>query len=141
MTITILPASTQTAQATIRALLNTSPSSAPIQAIYRNLSKVPAEFASNPRFRAVQGTIDDPSTLDLSGTDALFVITPPRWEGDTFECARLTAENVKAAAKKAGVRRVVYLSSIGAQCESGTVGDTVNYTFLGPWRLNEERID
>ncbi|KAH8427551.1 uncharacterized protein LDX57_005265 [Aspergillus melleus] len=121
MTITILPGSTQTAQAAIRAILNDSPS-AKVQAIYRNLSKVPDEFASNPRFRAVKGDIDDPSTIDLSGTDALFVVTPPRFDGaDTFECARTTAENAKAAVRKVGVKRVVYLSSIGAHCESGTV--------------------
>ncbi|PLB55674.1 NAD(P)-binding protein [Aspergillus steynii IBT 23096] len=122
MHLTILPASTQTAQATIRAILNdkTQPATT-VEAIYRNPSKVPDEFALNPRFRAVKGDIDDPSTLDLSDTDAVFVITPPTFDGaDTFECARSTAENVKAAARKGGVKRVVYLSSIGAQCESGT---------------------
>lgn len=132
MHFTILPASTQTAQATIRALLNdkTHSASTSIQAIYRNISKAPEEFTSNPRFRAVKGDIDDPSTLDFSGTDAVFVITPPRYDGaDTFESARLTAENVKAAARKAGVKRLVYVSSIGAQCESGTVY-LIPYSFV-----------
>src|SRR5690242_13569983 len=54
MHITVVPASPKTGQATIRALL-ADPSNPTVKGYYRDLSKVPAEFKSDPRFEAVQG--------------------------------------------------------------------------------------
>ncbi|KAK4184803.1 hypothetical protein QBC35DRAFT_39104 [Podospora australis] len=118
--ITVVPASNRTGEATIRSLL-ADPSKPSVKGVYRNLSKVLAEFASNDRFEAVQGTVDDASTLDFSGSDAILNITPMTVdEVDLFQHALTQSNNVKAAAQKAGVKRLVLLSSVGAQYDSGT---------------------
>ncbi|KAH6612918.1 hypothetical protein B0J18DRAFT_70750 [Chaetomium sp. MPI-SDFR-AT-0129] len=122
MHITVVPASPKTGLATIRALL-ADPRQPSIRGYYRDLSKVPAELAAqHPRFEAVQGDVEDVDTLDFAGSDAVFNITPPVYvEGkDIVEHARVVSENVKTAVEKAGVRKVVLLSSVGAQYESGT---------------------
>jgi uncharacterized protein YbjT (DUF2867 family) len=121
MHITVAPASPKTGQATIRSLL-ADPSNPTVRGYYRDLSKVPAEFKANPRFEAVKGDVEDAGSLDFSGSDAVFNITPPLYEEkDIIAHARLVSENVKAAAKKAGVKRFVLLSSVGAQYDHGTV--------------------
>jgi uncharacterized protein YbjT (DUF2867 family) len=122
MHITVVPASPKTGQATIRSLL-ADPSNPTVRAYYRDLTKVPAEFKSNPRFEAVKGDVEDAGSLDFSGSDAVFNITPPLYDDrDIIAHARLVSENVKAAVKKAGsVKRFVLLSSAGAQYDHGTV--------------------
>jgi len=122
MHITVVPASTRTAQATIELLL--ADKAAPtVTGVYRSLSKVPANFSAHPNFKAVQGDILDGASLDFSGSDALLAITPPQYiESDIVADARKMAENTKAAAQKAGVRRLVLLSSSGAEFDKGTVG-------------------
>ena len=122
MHITVAPASPKTGQATIRALLADA-SNPVVRGYYRDLKRVPAEFQANPRFEAVQGDVEDASTLDFSGSDAVFNITPPIYEEiDLVAHARLVSENVKAAVKKAeSVKRLVLLSSVGAQYDHGTV--------------------
>ncbi|KAL1839881.1 hypothetical protein VTJ49DRAFT_1016 [Mycothermus thermophilus] len=129
MHITVVPASPKTGQATIRALL-ADPSGPAVRGYYRNLSKVPADFQSNPRFEAVRGDVEDAATLDFSGSDAVLNITPPLFdERDIVEHARLVSENVKAAVKKAAsVKRLVYLSSAGAQYDHGTGEILTNHT-------------
>ncbi|KAK4238760.1 hypothetical protein C8A03DRAFT_14801 [Achaetomium macrosporum] len=121
MHITVVPASPKTGQAAIRTLL-ADPSGPTVRGVYRDLAKVPAEFKSNPRFEAVQGSVEELSTLDLSGSDAVLNITPPLYDKrDVVAHARLVSENVKTAIKKAGsVKRLVYLSSGGAQYDHGT---------------------
>ncbi|KAK4245883.1 hypothetical protein C7999DRAFT_33740 [Corynascus novoguineensis] len=123
MHITVVPASPKTGQAAIRALLADA-SNPIVRGVYRDLSRVPAEFRSNPRFEAVQGTVEDAATLDFSGSDAVFNITPPLYqeiEIDIVAHARQVSENVKAAVKKAeSVRRLVLLTSVGAQYDHGT---------------------
>jgi len=85
---------------------------------------VPSEFAANPRFTAVQGDIEDVSSLDFSGSDAVFNVQPPIYEPkDTIAHARNVSENIKTAISQAGgsVKRLVYLSSMGAQYDHGLV--------------------
>lgn len=122
MHITVVPASPKVGQATIRALLADA-SKPTVKGYYRNLSKVPAEFKSNPRFEAVQGDVEDGATLSFAGSDAVFNITPPVFEDQDFVAhARRVSENVKAAVKKAeSVKRLVLLSSFGGQYDHGTV--------------------
>lgn len=122
MHITVVPASPKTGQAAIRALL-ADPASPTVKGVYRNLAKVPAEFTSNARFEAVQGDVEDASSLDFAGSDAVFTITPPIYdEQDIVAHARNVSENVKAAVQRAGsVTRLVLLSSAGAQYDTGTV--------------------
>ncbi|KAK4205208.1 hypothetical protein QBC40DRAFT_249214 [Triangularia verruculosa] len=92
------------ASPTINALLASGSSDLSIRGIYRNLSKVPPSLSSNPQFTAVQGTVDDASTLDLSGTDILWTTTPqPAFEGDIFEHARKQTQNVADAVLKSGI--------------------------------------
>jgi nucleoside-diphosphate-sugar epimerase len=126
MYITVVPASPKTGQAAIRSLL-AEPSGPTVRGVYRDLAKVPAEFKSNPRFEAVQGNVEELSTLDLSGSDAVLHITPPLYDDETdiVAHARMVSENVKAAIQKAGsVRRLVYVSSVGAQYDHGTVSSS-----------------
>ncbi|KAK4118849.1 NAD(P)-binding protein [Parathielavia appendiculata] len=121
MHITVVPASPKTGQATIRSLL-ADPFNPTVRAYYRDLSKVPSELKSNPRFEAVKGDVEDAGSLDFSGSDAVLNITPPLYEEkDIIAHARLVSENVKAAVKKAeSVKRLVLLSSVGAQYAHGT---------------------
>ncbi|KAK4149280.1 hypothetical protein C8A00DRAFT_38129 [Chaetomidium leptoderma] len=121
MQVTVVPASPKTGQATIRTLL-ADPSNPTVKGYYRDLSKVPAEFTSNPRFEAVKGDVEDAGSLDFSGSDTVLNITPPLYEEkDIIAHARLVSENVKAAVKKAAsVKRLVLLSSVGAQYDHGT---------------------
>ncbi|KAK4171003.1 hypothetical protein QBC36DRAFT_340803 [Triangularia setosa] len=122
LNITVLPASCKTGLSTIRALLALSESLS-ITGIYRDLSKVPPDLLSNnPQFTAVKGNIDDPASLDLSTTDVLFNTTPTTYENvDILEHAKKQTENVKLAIlKSVNVKKVVLLSSMGAQYPSGT---------------------
>jgi uncharacterized protein YbjT (DUF2867 family) len=122
MHITVVPASPKVGQAAIRSLLADA-SQPTVKGYYRDLSKVPAEFKANPRFEAVQGDVEDASTLSFAGSDAVFNITPPLYEEKDFvPHARLVSENVKAAVKKAeSVKRLVLLTSLGAQYDHDTV--------------------
>jgi nucleoside-diphosphate-sugar epimerase len=122
MHITVVAASPRTAQATIRHLL--ADASAPaVKGIYRNLSRVPEEFKANTRFEAVKGDIEDGASLDFSGSDAVFVVEPPIFdERDTVQHTKDVSENVKAAIQRAqSVKRLVLLSSVGAQYDHGIV--------------------
>ena len=120
--ITVLPASTQAGRETIRALL-ADDSRPTIQGIYRNTSKTPPEFANNPRFTAVQGDVSDGSSLNFSGSDAVFYIPPPTFDGtDSTVFGTNAANDVKEAVQKApSVKRLLLFSAIGAQHEKGIV--------------------
>ncbi len=123
MHITVVPASTKTSQAAIRTLLADA-SGPTVRGVYRNLARVPEEFKVNPRFEAMQGDIEDADSLDFSGSDAVMTVQPPHYDGrDTIAHAKKVSENTKAAIQKAGsVKRLVYISSQGAQYDQGTVG-------------------
>ncbi|KAK0747042.1 hypothetical protein B0T18DRAFT_438763 [Schizothecium vesticola] len=120
MHFTILPATPKTAQATIRALLASDPS-ASLRGVYRDLSRVPTDFASHPRFEAVQGDLADPASYaaHLKGTDGVFHVQPPVYdpERDLVGYTTRVSEGVKAAVKEGGVKRLVVVSSMGAQYE------------------------
>lgn len=124
MRIVIAPASPRTGRATIEALLRDAPSTSVVVGVYRDLSKVPAAFSSNPRFEAVQGDVADAETLNLGKADVVVTISPPNYSGnpDPITAARTNATNVAQAVAKSGtVKRVVYVSSMGAEHEHGTV--------------------
>ncbi|OGM44050.1 hypothetical protein ABOM_007800 [Aspergillus bombycis] len=120
MQITIAPASPQTCRAAIQALL--CDSSAPLViGIYRDLNKVPAEFRSHRNFKAIRGDLKDRDTLDFTGSDAVLTLTPPCLDGSDFVAqAKAISSNVRDAVVKAkSVKRLVYISSMGAQFASG----------------------
>ncbi len=122
MQITVAPASSKICRAAVEALLADS-SQPKVIGIYRNLNKVPAEFKSHPNFTAVHGDLTEPATLDLTGSDALLVMSPPKHDGsDYVSWARNISCNTREAVKRSGsIRRLVYISSMGAQHAQGVV--------------------
>jgi uncharacterized protein YbjT (DUF2867 family) len=72
--------------------------------------------------RVVEGSFEDPALLAkaLEGAEALFWLTPPPARPDYYAWATKCAKQAAAAAKKAGVRRAVVLSSAGAHTGPGT---------------------
>ena len=70
----------------------------------------------------VEGSFEEPALLDeaLEGAEALFWLTPPPARPDYYSWATRCAKQAAAAAKKAGVRRAVVLSSAGAHTGPGT---------------------
>jgi uncharacterized protein YbjT (DUF2867 family) len=120
LTITIFPASTQAARYTISSLLSL-PSPPEIRAIYRDTSKAPAAFTGNDHLTVIKGDVSTGEGLDFTGSDAVFYIPPPTYDGtDSAVFAQRAAENVKTAVQKASsVKRLVLLSAMGAQHDSG----------------------
>ena len=133
LNIVIIPASTKVGAATIRALLSRSSTEIRVTGVYRNPSRAPEEFLSNPNFSARQGDVEDAESLDFKGADAVLSITPTWHDGrDLVEIAKQVSENVKRAIEKEegsgkGVKRVVVLSSFGAQYDHGTVGTIIPF--------------
>lgn len=124
MKITVIPASTKTGQAAIEALLASQSLELSVTGIYRELGKVPDKFKSDPRFEARPGDVATESSLDFAGSDVVIVITPPLLfsPGDPISGAKSLANNVREAVRRSStVRRVVYVSSMGAQFDKGTV--------------------
>lgn len=91
--------------------------------IYRNLSKVPADFGFHENFHAIYGDVEDASSLDVGGSDAVMTSTPPFLTGeDPFVKAEQVSRNVRDAIERAGgVKRLMLLSSLGAEFEQGVV--------------------
>ncbi|KAE8381118.1 hypothetical protein BDV26DRAFT_106719 [Aspergillus bertholletiae] len=128
MQITIAPASPQTCRSAVQALLGDK--SAPVViGIYRDLNKVPAEFKSHPNFKAVQGDLKERDSLDFTGSDAVLTLTPPCYDGSDFVAqAKMILSNVRDAVMQAkSVKRLVYISSMGAQFTSGVGEVQSNY--------------
>lgn len=126
MKVFVAPASTKTATAAIRSLLDeTSISKEPIEikAVYRDIKKAPADFTSKPNFEALKGDISDASSLDFTGADAVLTLTPPVFDGrDIVKNAETVSHNVKSAIERAPtVKHLVLLSSIGAHLSEGVV--------------------
>ncbi|KXH65198.1 hypothetical protein CNYM01_08133 [Colletotrichum nymphaeae SA-01] len=129
MNVFVVPASPKTGQATIRSLLD-HPSQPHVTGVYRDLGRVPAKFKDHPRFRAIKGDVADVSSLKFAGADAIVSITPPQYsESKPITRAREMAANVKFAISRVGcsVKRLVYVSSIGAHLEHGTGEMRTNY--------------
>lgn len=124
MKITVIPASTKTGQAAAESLLAKQSTDLSVIGIYRDLGKVPDKFKSDPRFEARHGDVETESSLDFAGSDVVIAITPPLLfsPGNLISGARSLANNVREAIRRSStVRRVVYVSSMGAQFEKGTV--------------------
>lgn len=123
MRVTISTAGAQTCVSTIRHLIKTAPEGTQVHGIYRDLAKVPKEFNDHPSFTATKGSVSDASSLDFTGSNVVLAITPPViGSGDPIKAAEEVAENVKKAIEAAGtVKRLVLLSSMGAECDEGVV--------------------
>src|SRR5260370_31584750 len=72
--------------------------------------------------RVIEGSFEAPALLAkaLEGAEALFWLTPPPARPDYYAWATKCAKQAAAAAKKAGARRAVVLSSAGAHTGPGT---------------------
>jgi uncharacterized protein YbjT (DUF2867 family) len=72
--------------------------------------------------RVVEGSFEEPALLAtaLEGAEALFWLTPPPARADYYLWATKCARQAAAAAKRAGVRRAVLVSSMGAHTGPGT---------------------
>jgi len=72
--------------------------------------------------RVLEGSFEEPALLAeaLEGAEALFWLTPPPARPDYYAWATRCAKQAAAAAKKAGVRRAVVISSAGAHTGPGT---------------------
>jgi uncharacterized protein YbjT (DUF2867 family) len=72
--------------------------------------------------RVIEGSFEEPALLAeaLEGAEALFWLTPPPARPDYYVWATRCAKQAAAAAKKAGVRRAVVISSAGAHTGPGT---------------------
>jgi uncharacterized protein YbjT (DUF2867 family) len=88
------------------------------------ISRTPDKVAALAKqgARVVQGSIDEPAVLEkaLTGAEALFWLTPPAARPDYTSWAVQTARVAAQAVKAHGVKRVVVLSSVGAQTGRGT---------------------
>lgn len=119
--ITIVPASTSAGKATIRSLLGQG-SVHTVQGIYRDVSKAPSEFTENPKFTASVGDVSSDEGLDFTGSDAVFYVPPPPRDAIRLdEYATRTATYVKNALSRASVKRLVLISSMGAQFDHDIV--------------------
>ena len=83
----------------------------------RCLARQPATLASrvSPTTEVVAGDLFDPSSLDraLAGIDvAYYLVHSMGAHGDYLEKDRLAASNFGAAARQAGIRRIVYLGGL-----------------------------
>ena len=72
--------------------------------------------------RVIEGSFEEPTLLAkaLEGAEALFWLTPPPARPDYYAWATKCAKQAAAAAKKAGARRAVVLSSMGVHSGPGT---------------------
>ena len=72
--------------------------------------------------RIIQGSFEEPCLLAeaLEGAEALFWLTPPPARPDYYAWATKCAKQAAGAAKEAGVRRAVVISSMGAHTGPGT---------------------
>src|SRR5579863_9051268 len=72
--------------------------------------------------RVIEGSFEEPALLAkaLEGAEALFWLTPPPARPDYYTWATKCAKQAAEAAKEAGVRRAVVLSSMGAHSGPGT---------------------
>jgi uncharacterized protein YbjT (DUF2867 family) len=72
--------------------------------------------------RVIEGSFEDPALLAeaIEGAESLFWLTPPPAQPDYYVWAVKCAKQAAGAAKKAGVRRAVVLSSAGAHSGPGT---------------------
>jgi putative NADH-flavin reductase len=121
--ITVVPASTKVGKEAIRLLL-ASPAKPTIRGIYRDTSKAPDEYISHPNFSAVKGDVASEESLDFSNSDAVLYVPPPTYENiDQSDWAKQTANNVKSALQKSGVKRLVVLSGLGSHNDHGIVSN------------------
>lgn len=93
---------------------------APVTVLSRRPEKIPELIARGAR--VIEGAIDDERSLAaaLDGADRLFWLSPPAFRPDAGAWLTGVALAAAAAARRAGVRRIVVQSSMGAHTGPGT---------------------
>ncbi|KAI9150487.1 nucleoside-diphosphate-sugar epimerase [Paramyrothecium foliicola] len=124
MRVAVVPASTRSSLTTIRSLLSKaipSSKSIEIRGWYRDPSKAPAEFTSQPNFEAVKGDVLDGASLNFEGCDVVVHVPPPFFGSpDMIPLTEALSRNVKEAIERAGsVQKLVLMSSQGAHLYEG----------------------
>ncbi len=92
-----------------------------VRAVARGAEKLAALGAKGAELKA--GSLDDRRFLTeaFRGATAVFAMLPPNYGATDFHAAqRKIAESIVGAIQDAGVKRVVTLSSVGAEQASGT---------------------
>ena len=133
MKVTVVSASTQTGQAAVGHLLTSNDPDVSVVGIYRDVAQAPGKFKENPRFEARLGDLASAESLSFSGSDVVIAVLPPLWADRLGPVAASGqfAQNVEEAVRASGtVRRLVYVSSMGAQYEDGTVCHPNPLTYL-----------
>jgi uncharacterized protein YbjT (DUF2867 family) len=123
----VLGVSGNTGGATARALLARG---ARVRAVVRDPGRG-APWSARGAAVAVADLADsDALAAAFAGADAAYVLNPPAYASpDLFARAETLARSVLAAARAAGLRRLVVLSSIGAHLPSATGNIATNHTF------------
>ncbi|RGP81297.1 hypothetical protein FLONG3_441 [Fusarium longipes] len=126
--IAVVPASTRVGAETIRQLLD-SPEKPLVRGIYRDTTKAPPEYTSNPNFEAVKGDVETGHGLDFSGSIGVLYVPPPIYQKkmDLADWAKLTATNVRSALQRADVERLVLSSGLGSRYDQGVVSSNMWY--------------
>ena len=92
----------------------------------RCLVRTPAKLAAAPwisQVEVVAGSVDDDLSLAMANCDVAIYLIHSIGEGDNWAEREIThAENFAAAAKAAGVQRIVYLGGLGAARSSSCRG-------------------
>ena len=73
-------------------------------------------FADHPRVKKLKGDLLDPATLDVSGHDAVLSTAGPAGRGPTKIYSQ-GALNLAEAMKRAGVRRLLIVTALGADLQ------------------------
>ncbi|MCB1219094.1 MAG: NAD(P)H-binding protein [Planctomycetales bacterium] len=89
----------------------------------RAMSKNPLKLACSPNLRKIAGCIHDPADIRrlVEGADTLFWAIPPDFQSpDVLDWYRRAGDAAAEALQGSGIRRIVYLSSLGAELGSET---------------------
>jgi uncharacterized protein YbjT (DUF2867 family) len=100
----------------------------PVKGITRNKDKA-SELKGKGADVAIADAKDMESLVDaFRGGDILFIITPETGEEENvIEEGRLLLENYRNAMERSGIRKVVAISSVGAQHKKGTGNLQISY--------------
>jgi uncharacterized protein YbjT (DUF2867 family) len=123
----VVGASGNTGGATARALLSAE---AAVRAVVRDAARAEALKAKGAEVAVAD--LDDVDSLAraFEGARAAYVLNPPAYaDPDLFARARSLAGNIAEAVRRAGLARLVVLSSMGAHLEAGSGNIGTNRIF------------
>lgn len=100
----------------------------PVRVIIRNAAKAAAWASQGAQIAVAEISDAEAMARALSGVDGAYLLNPPSYaDGDPFARAAQVAAALASAAAASGVPKMVVLSSVGAQHETGTGMIRTNY--------------